>query len=210
MSTIAPTTAGRLAGPAVILGGVLCVPYGVFEMLKPWGTDTIYREDVGYEVITNIMLYRIYSLPSGLALLLTSLGLLGVFALLRLPGAGMGRVGVVITYIAVALGILSLLGVVVLFDPLFTAPRIFGTLALGAATFLAGIDAYRTGARFGWAVALLLLGLLGMFLLPMWPLVYAVELMPETGGAALMALFGIGWVVLGLALVRTTGLSGDD
>ena len=100
---MAPTTAGRWAGPAAILGGVLWVPYGVFEMLKPWGTDTVYREDVGYELITDTALYRIHSLPGGLALLLTSLGLLGGFALLRQPSGRMGRVGVVLAHVAVAL-----------------------------------------------------------------------------------------------------------
>ncbi len=200
----------RWAGPAAVVGGVLWVPYGVFEMLEPWGTDTVYREDVGYALITDTPLYRIYSLPGALALLLTTLGLLGVLALLRLPGGQGGRVRVGLAYVAVALGILSLVGVVVLFDPLFTAPRIFGTLALGAATILAGIEASGTGPRPGWGVPLLVLGLLGLFLLPLWPLVYAVELMPEKGGAALIALFGTGWVVLGLALVRSIGRSRSD
>ncbi len=49
------------------LGGVLWIPYGIFEMLQPWGTDTVYRDDVGYEVITNVPLYRLYSLPGSLA-----------------------------------------------------------------------------------------------------------------------------------------------
>ncbi len=47
------TALARWAGPAGIVGGLLWVPYGVFEMLEPWGTDTVYRDDVGYSVITD-------------------------------------------------------------------------------------------------------------------------------------------------------------
>ena len=176
------------------------MPYGVFEMLQPWGEDTDYRDDRGYEVVTDALLYRVYGLPGSTALLFTTLGLLGVFALLGLPAGRPGRSGLVLAYVASALAVLSAVGVAVLFDPLFTAPRIFGTLALGAATLLAGVDARRRGAARGWPTALLALGLLGLFLLPLWPLVYAVELLPEGAGAGVIALFGLGWVVVGYRL----------
>ena len=203
MATMALT---RWGGPAAIAGGALWVPYGVFEMLEPWGADTVYREDVGYELITDIPLFVAYSLPGGLALLLTSLGLMGAFALLGLPAGGSGRIGRILAYVALALAVLSVLGVVVLFDPLFTTARIFGSLALGAATVLAGLGARRAGAAPGWTLALLGLGLMGLLLLPLWPLVYALQWVPEVGGAAFMALFGLGWVVLGLALRPGRGL----
>jgi hypothetical protein len=105
-----------------------------------------------------------------------------------------------LTYVAVALAFLSLGGVIALFDPVFTAGRIFGTLALGVAAFLTGVAARRGGAARGSAVALLALGLLGMFLLPLWPLPDAVQWVPEAAGAALIALFGPGWATLGWAL----------
>ena len=95
---------------------------------------------------------------------------------------------------------------VALFDPLFTAGRIFGSVALGVATFMASIDARRTGAAPGWTLALSALGLMGLLLLPLWPLVYALEWLPEGAGAAFMALFGLGWVALGLALWPGRGL----
>ncbi len=157
----------RWSGTAAMLGGVLWVPYGIFEMLEPWGTDTVYRDDVGYGVITNTSLFVAYSLPGGLALLLTSLGLLGALAVLRQPAGRLGRVARIVTYLAVALALLSLGGAIALFDPVFTAGRIFGTLALGVAAFLAGVAARRRGAAPGWEIALLLLGLVGMFLLPL-------------------------------------------
>ncbi len=190
----------RWAGLAAVLGGVLWIPYGVFEMLEPWGVDAVYRDDPGYSVITDAALYRTYSLPGGLASLLTSLGLFGVFALLKLPVGRTGKIGLLFIYLAVVLSALSLVGVAVMFDPLFTAPRIFGSLALGIATLLAGLDARKTGAGAGWIAALLVLGLAGMFLLPLWPLVFAIQVLSEAAGAAFMTLFGLGWLATGYRL----------
>lgn len=195
--TIGTARRPRLAALAAALGGLLWMPYGVFEMLRPWGEDTVYREDRGYEVITDPLLYWVYSLPGSLALLLTALGPLGVLALLGGPAGRPRSVGRVLTYVALALAVLSLAGLVVGFDPLFTAPRIFGTVALGAATLLAGIEARRIGAAPGWAAALMALGLLGLFLLSLWPLVFALEVVPESGGTGITALFGLGWVLMG-------------
>lgn len=192
----------RRVGATAALGGVLWVPYGVFEMLQPWGIDTVYRDDRGYEVVTDAWLY---SLPGSLALLLTALGLLGVFRLLGGPASRPRSFGRILTYVALALAVLSLAGLVVGFDPLFTAPRIFGTVALGAATLLAGVEARRIGAARGWVAALLVLGLLGLFLLPLWPLVFALEVMPEGGGSGVIALFGLGWVLVGHRLWSRPG-----
>lgn len=141
------------------------------------------------------------SLPGSLALLLTSLGLLGVVARLGLRAGRIGRIGLILAYVAVALAILSLAGVIVLFDPLFTSGRVFGSLALGTATFLVGVDALsRSRATQGWTTALMALGLAGIFLFPLWPLVYALQWVPEIAGAAFIALFGLGWLAVGYAL----------
>ena len=194
----------RWAGLMAALGGALWIPYGIFEMLQPWGTDTVYKDAVGYEVIVNVPLYRLYSVPGSLALLLTALGLLGTLALLRLPAGRAGKVGHILAYIAVLLAVISLGGVLALFDPVFTACRIFGTLALGTATVLAAADAQRAGRTPGWAIALLLLGLVGMFLFPLWPLVHALEWLSEGAGAGVIALFGLGWLATGYRLWSTT------
>ncbi len=200
MNAMTSTAVTRWAGPVGLVGGLLWVPYGWFEMLEPWGVDTVYRDDVGYALITDTRLFVAYSLPGSLALLLTALGLLGLLARFRLPAARTGRIGRLLAYVALALGALSLAGVIALFDPLFTAGRIFGTLALGAATVLAGLAARAAGAPPGWVAALLLLGLIGLFLLPLWPLVYAVGLLPTGAGAAIIALFGLGWAMAGYRL----------
>ncbi len=194
----------RWSGMAAMLGGALWLPYGVFEMLEPWGVATApYREDVGYEVVTDARRYVAYSLPGGLALLLSALGLLGARALLGLPGGRLDGVWRILTYLAVVLAVVSLVGVTALFDPVFTTGRIFGTLALGAAAFLAGVDLWRAGGRPGWALALVVLGLIGIFLFPLWPLVYAVQWLSEGAGAAAIALFGLAWVAFGWTLRST-------
>ena len=190
----------RWGAAAAVLGGVLWVPYGIFEMLQPWGTDTVYSEDRGYELVTDTVLYELYSLPGGLALLFTSLGLLGLMTMLRLPAGRTGRIAVILAYAAEVLAVLSLAGAIVQFDPVFTASRIFGTLALGGATVLAGLDARKRGVAPGWMLALLALGLIGLFLLPLWPLVYAVQWLTEVAGAAIIALFGVGWLAAGYRL----------
>lgn len=195
----------RWGGPAAILGGALWVPYGVFEMVEPWGADVAYRNDVGYSVITNAPLFVAYSLPGSLALLLTSLGLLGVLTRLGVLAGRVGRIGLILAYVAAVLAVLSLAGVIALFDPLFTSGRVFGTLALGTATFLVGVNARRSHAAPGWMGALLALGLAGIFLLPLWPLVYALMWVPEVMGAAFIALFGLGWMTVGYALWAEKG-----
>jgi hypothetical protein len=190
----------RWGGLAATAGGTLWVPYGVFEMLEPWGAVTTYREDVGYELITDAPLYVAYHLPGSLAVLLTSLGLLGVLALLRVSACRTGRIGLILVYVTLALSVLSLAGVIALFDPLFTVGRVFGSLALGTATFLVGVSALRRRMAPGWTVALLCLGLAGLSLFPLWPLVYALQWVSQAVGAALMVLFGLGWTVLGYIL----------
>ncbi len=189
-----------------MVGGALWVPYGVFEMLEPWGAAvTVYREDVGYELITDAPLYVAYHLPGSLAVLLTSLGLLGVLALSRVSAGRTGRAGLILIYVTLALSILSLAGVIALFDPLFTGGRVFGSLALGIATFLVGVGALRSRMAPGWTLTLLYLGLAGLFLFPLWPLVYALQWVPQAVGAAVMGLFGLGWMVLGYMLCSEMG-----
>ncbi len=104
---------------------------------------------------------------------------------------------------------LSLGGVIALFDPVFTASRIFGTLALRAAAFLVGADVWRVQGMSVWAIALLVLGLTGIFLLPLWPLVYAVQLLPEGGGATIIGLFGLAWIAFGWVLSPIRLREGD-
>ena len=103
-------------------------------------------------------------------------------------------------YVSLVLGGLSLAGVIAGFDPLFTGPRIFGTMTLGAATLLAGITSRRASTVSITGANLVGLGLLSLFLFPLWPLVYAVELVPAGLGATIIAAFGLGWAAIGYRL----------
>ncbi len=190
----------RWAGAAAMLGGILWVPYGIWEMLEPWGPDVLYRDDLGYAEVIDPVRFVIYSLPGSLALVLTTLGLFGVLALLRLPLGPITRAARVLATLALVLAVVSLVGVIVQFDPFFTAGRVFGSVALAAATMLTGIDASRAGTTAMSARALLALGLLGLFLFPLWPLVYALQWVPQWAGAAIIALFGLGWFAAGVRL----------
>lgn len=186
----------RWSGLAAMLGGIFWMSYGVFEMLEPWGGDVVYRDDEGYSVITNTLVFVVYSLPGSLALL-TSLGLLGVLVRLLMSVGRIHRIALVLVYVTLALSVLSLAGVIVLFDPLFTSGRIFGSLVIGTATLLTGVSAFGSRAALGWTIILVALGLAGIFLLPLWPLVYALQWVPEAAGAVFVALFGFGWMPLG-------------
>jgi hypothetical protein len=201
------TAFGRWAGPAAVAGGLLWVPYGVLEMLEPGGADVVYRPELGYSLVVDAARFVAYSLPGALALLLTAVGLLGVFALLGPPAGRPGASGRVLAYVALALGVLSLAGVAALFDPVFTAGRVFGSLALGAATLLAGFGARRAGTSPGWTLGHVALGVMGLLLLPLWPLVYAVGPVSPAAGAAVIALFGLGWVALGYTLWSARALT---
>ena len=196
-----PQRRTQLGALASVLGGALWVPYGVFEMLEPWGAAKEYREDVGYSLVTDPGLFVAYSTPGALALLLATLALLTVISLMAAPSR-LRRAGQLAAYAALGLALLSAAGVAGQLDPLFTAARIFGTLALGAATLLVGLGTRRAHPSLsGTRVPLLVLGVMGMLLLPLWPVVYAMEVLPEAGGAAFIALFGAGWAALGIALL---------
>ena len=187
------------------LGGVLWILYGPLTMLRPWGVDVVYREAQGYSVIVDASLFLAYSLPGSLALILTGTGLLGIVTHFRRHSNGTERAAYGLAYIAVALGLVSLVGAAVLFDPVFTAGRIFGTLTLAVAAIRASLVARRRDAGSTWVVALTLVGAVGVFLLPLWPLVYALGWLTEELGALFIALFGIGWLSVGWGLWREAG-----
>jgi len=189
----------------MVLGGALWILYGPLTMSRPWGVDVVYREAQGYSVVVDAFLFLAYSLPGSLALVLTGTGLLGIVAYFRRHSNGMARAARGLAYSAVGLGLISLVGVAVLLDPVFTAGRIFGTLTLAVAAIMASVVAHRADAGGTWVVALALLGAIGVFLLPLWPLVYALGWLTEELGALFIALFGIGWLSVGCGLWREAG-----
>ena len=51
----------------------------------------------------------------------------------------------------------------------------------------------------------MLIGAVGMFVLPLRPLMYALEMLPLAVGAGVFALFGTGWITLGVMLRNAPG-----
>ncbi len=47
------------ASAGMVVGGVLWIVHGVFEMIQPWGAAAVYRPDLGYELITDRAKYRL-------------------------------------------------------------------------------------------------------------------------------------------------------
>lgn len=155
-----------------VAGGLLWIAYGPLELLEPFGADTRYDEAKGYDVVTDRAAWTLTSATGAVALLLTALAARRLLA---------SRLAVA----AAVLGGVALLATAVGFDPLFTGPRILGT-ALLAFTLLRAPQGRIAG-----------LGALGLLLLPLWPLVFAVEVVPPALGAALFAAWGAGWVLVG-------------
>lgn len=174
------------------------MPFGVLEFVRPWGNPVQYDEQRAYDVVVDPLLYRLSATPGSIALTLTGLGLLAL-VLGSPPAARVRRPAVVGAGAVVVLGAASTVGVLVLFDPAATGMRMLGLLVTGAACglALAALDPQRS--RAGVAGTLLALAVLSPFVFALWPLVYAVELMPTSGAAFVVAVFGAVWVRLAAA-----------
>lgn len=189
------------ASAAMIAGGALWMFHGVFSMIAPFGTASVYQRDLGYEVITNPSLFLVYGVPGALALMLTAFGL-GAIAT---RSGRLSTVGRVLAYAMLVAGVLSGVGLAIGLPPLFVAPIGFGTPLLGVAAILTGagrgpvLDATKT--------LLIAVGALGLFHLPLLPLVFAVGIIPHAVGAVVIGLFGLGWVALGWVRAAAGALS---
>lgn len=107
--------------------------------------------------------------------------------------------------LSLVLAIIAAAGQLILFDPLTTGGLSLGAPVVGLALFLSGVAATgdghdREGHPKLLGLGLMLLGAVGMFVLPLRPLMYALELLPLGFGAAIFALFGAGWIILGFSL----------
>jgi hypothetical protein len=183
-------------------GGALWVAYGPLELLQPWGPDTEYDEVRAYDVVIDPGLFRLYSLPGSLALLLCGVALLMLLRHLSVPSRAARAAG----WAASALGAASAAGVATAWDPVFTGARVLGTVALGVGVLLAA-----PAAPPSWRIGLLGLGSLALFLMPLWPLVYALHWLSPGAGAAIFVAHGLGWIALGVACQRvSSSVTGSD
>ena len=195
ISTAAFVAALRRPVVPAVVGGALWLPYGVLELVQPWGADTRYDEERAYDVVISPALHQLSSLPGSLALLLCAVGLLGLLRRLDVDS----RAARVASRGAAGLAALSAAGVLLGFDPAFTGGRILGTAVLGVGLLAAGRAAGRTRHANAWRPPMVALGLLALFLLPLWPLVFAVQWLSPGTGAAIIAAHGLGWAGLGAA-----------
>jgi hypothetical protein len=205
VARVAKTGTSRFPARAAMTGGLLWALFGIFEMLAPLGEAKVYVESLGYELVTRPLVFQLYHLPGAVALSLLALALVGVTAGLGL--AYPGRRG--LAYLVVGLALASLAGTVILLAPMAILGLSLGRLLLGAATLLAGLQAYRSSIGRGFGIALLLLGLLGVSLLALQPLTWALMWFPPVLSAAIMVAFGLGWLLVGVYLKgkRDTGAS---
>lgn len=185
-ATSTPVPHGR-RGPvrAAVLGGSLWAPYGVLELVEPWGPDTKYDEALGHDVVVDPALFWLYSAPGSLAVVLCAVGLLELVQRLA-PGSRGARL---CGWASLVLGAVSACGVVLRFDPAFTGARTAAILVLGVGGLLAARSAPPASRT-----ALLVLGCSGVGLIVVWPLVFAVAWLPRAGGATLLAAHGLLWV----------------
>ncbi len=188
----------RAGGVAAVIGGFLWIGFGVFEFLQPLGIDRVYDGDRAYDVVVDRTLFTVYSAPGAVALILTTCALLAVLPTLGPARRRSGGFARACGAVALTAALVSLVGVVVAFDPLATGMRIAGSLLLGIGTSVGAFAAAGSSQRY--AALLGVLGAVGMFLLPLWPLVYAAELLSPAAGAGVIAVFGLGWVGLGLCM----------
>lgn len=201
----------RMLGPGpglvwlLVAGGVLWMVHGYFRFIMPYGPDSAWREDVNYSPIVSTELFLLYNSPGVAALLLTDWA---TFWYLRhLPGTrpGLQRTARILAVLAVLFGLIAAIGLAVLFVPPTTGGISLGVPLLGLALLLAGLyvhwDRQDLHGHSGFVGRMLvILGLIGMFTLPVQPLIYALALLPPAVGTAVFALFGAGWVAVAINL----------
>jgi hypothetical protein len=200
-------------GPAVlwamVAGGILWIVHGYFRFMTPQGPDAVWREDLQYSPILSTELFLLYNLPGALALLLTAWAALSYLPTLRTARTGLRRAAQMLVLLASIFGLIATAGQVVLFVPMTTGGISLGVPVLGLALFLTGLAVIRDAqGPYGHpgllGPALMLLGVTGMFTLPLQPLMYALALLPLAFGTGLFALFGIVWIILGFSTRNET------
>jgi len=188
----------------MVVGGLLWLVHGYLRFLTPHGTDVVWREGLGYSQVVRVDLFVLYNLTGVAALLLTSGGTLRALSSLRTVRRGLVRAARIVALLAVLFSLGAAAGLVLLFDPLTTAGLDLGEPLLGVSLFLTGLAVVTDRDESGhprWLGPLLIgMGALGLATLPLRPAIYAIGLVPLGAGTVAFALFGAGWIVLGIGL----------
>jgi hypothetical protein len=186
-----------------LIGGALWTIHGAFEMLAPLGGAVEFSEERGYDIVVNTGVYILYGLPGTAAIGLTGAALLATARWCELPVGPAGLWGARAAYAAIGLGGLALAGVLFLFVPAFVTGIVFGGLMLGVAAGLMAFDGHEVGVNRWWIATLAAIGGFGIITLPLRPLVNAFEVLPYSAGFAVIAAFGLTWMILGYLLARS-------
>ncbi|MEJ1178662.1 MULTISPECIES: hypothetical protein [unclassified Pseudarthrobacter] len=184
----------------MVAGGLLWIVHGYFRFVMPYGPDAVWREDLNYSPIISTELFLLYNAPGVLALLLSAWTALSYLRGLPRTRPGFQRAAQILATLAILFGLVAAIGVAVLFVPPTTGGISFGVPSLGLALAMAGLAVGSDGNRKGQSRLLVFTGLLGMFTLPVQPLMYALALLPMAVGTAVFAVFGAGWVALAFIL----------
>jgi hypothetical protein len=191
----------RWLGLAAIIGGALWCLYRVFEMLSPLGVARAYDDEVQYDRVLNSSLYRLYFGVGS-----TSVALLSV-VLLAISGLGVRRrllrVGQVIGVISLLFGTIGFVGAMLLATILAGAGTLMGSAVLGVGNFLVVLGLGRRPER-RVRIVMIALGVIGLTILPLRPLVNAFALFPPNVAVMIMVAWGVLWGVAGVLLSRTS------
>jgi hypothetical protein len=196
-----PTYVGPGVSWLMTAGGALWAVFGYYRFLLPHGPDVQWREDLSYSLILNNGLFVLYNLPGVLALLMTSVAAIRYVAGVHPVKRKLGNMSRVLLVVAAVFGLMAAAGQLGQFDVLTTGGLSFGVLFLGLALFLAGMAMTGKSASTGRdrpipGYALILLGITGMLVLLLRPLMFALQLLPLAFGTAACVLFGVGWILL--------------
>ena len=156
-------------------------------------------------MIVSTGLFGLYNLPGALALLLAAWAAFSFLSALRTGRRALKFAARILTLLAFVLGLVAVAGLLIGFSPPTFAGVSLGMPVLGVALILTGLLLAREGdglqehpRRLG--PGLILLGAVALFILPLWPMMFALNWLPLWFGALIYALCGAGWIIIGLSL----------
>ncbi len=173
----------RLGGIAAVLGGIIFAGKAYLDRndAPPWTTD-----------VTDMFAF--------LMPLMFLLGVWGLYILCRDRVGGLGRTGFLLSLVGMATSIVGAIAVTFV-DP-FWFVFVLGMLVGLVALALAGIPILREGLLGSLSFVPLFLGLYGLFALMSGD--PANSAFGRTAGVFLWVLFGLGWVLMGFALLSSS------
>ncbi len=187
----------RWAGPAGIAGGILWIGGSLLFMTLGGG-----QQEAEPYAITHMGVYQLSNLVLGLAVLLSAVGLVGLYNRQQQRSGAMGKLAAALAYIAGVAAILHLLSTLTV-GALGTAgvglvwmSQTAGVLTLTLGLILLGITTWRAHVLHRWSGVPLATGILGIALSLVGNVLGSANVLLLIGAV----LFGLGWVLTGYEL----------